>query len=272
VTGLGDLAVAGVRSAAKARQDADAFAEVQRFCLFLGHGRSGHSLVGSLLNAHRHVVVAHELDALRYVRLGFRRNQLYWLLLERDREFEEGGREWTGYSYAVPNQWQGRFEELRVIGDKKGGITSQRLKERPELLGKLRRTVGVPLRIILVVRNPYDNVATLSKRLKFTVDQALEQYVAACRTIADVRGQLAEDEHAELRHEDLIAAPQASLARLCAFLDVDAPADYLDDCASILFDAPHRSRDDEAWTGSQRSRLDAAIERFPFLHGYAFDA
>ena len=142
----------------------------------------------------------------------------------------------------------------------------------PELLGKLRRTVGVPLRIILVVRNPYDNVATLSKRLKFTVDQALEQYVAACRTIADVRGQLAEDEHAELRHEDLIAAPQASLARLCAFLDVDAPADYLDDCASILFDAPHRSRDDEAWSGSQRSRLDAAIERFPFLHGYAFDA
>ena len=39
------------------------FAAVERFLLFVGYPRSGHSIVGALLNAHRDAVVSHELDA-----------------------------------------------------------------------------------------------------------------------------------------------------------------------------------------------------------------
>ncbi len=51
-------------------------AELERFCFFIGYARSGHTLVATLLNAHRQVMIAHELDAIRFVRHGFRRAQL----------------------------------------------------------------------------------------------------------------------------------------------------------------------------------------------------
>ena len=36
--------------------------EVKSFVFFLGHARSGHSIVGSLLDAHPHIVLGHEVD------------------------------------------------------------------------------------------------------------------------------------------------------------------------------------------------------------------
>ena len=99
------------------RQDFD---RVERFCLFLGYSRSGHTLPGAMLSAHPNAVVAHELDVLRYVEMGFDRDAIFSLLCDRDRWFCRRHCEWTGYSYAIPNQWQGRYETLRVIGDKKG--------------------------------------------------------------------------------------------------------------------------------------------------------
>ena len=38
---------------------------VEAFCIFIGYPRSGHSLLGSLLDAHPEMVIAHELDVLR---------------------------------------------------------------------------------------------------------------------------------------------------------------------------------------------------------------
>src|SRR5215212_9350178 len=40
-------------------------AEVERYCCFVGFPRSGTSLTGQLLNAHRHVVVSHESNSIR---------------------------------------------------------------------------------------------------------------------------------------------------------------------------------------------------------------
>ena len=95
------------------------FAAVEKYCFFIGYPRSGHSLVGSLLNAHPEILIAHELDALGYVEHHFGRAQLYALLLERDQVFASMGRKWMGYDYVVPNQFQGRWSRLRVIGDKR---------------------------------------------------------------------------------------------------------------------------------------------------------
>ena len=42
--------------------------DVKTLCLFIGYQRSGHSLVGSLLDAHPRMAIAHELDALFYLK------------------------------------------------------------------------------------------------------------------------------------------------------------------------------------------------------------
>ena len=150
------------------------FEEVRTYCMFVGYPRSGHTLIGALLDAHPMMIVAHELDVLRYVSAGFNRLQIYYLLLRTSRVFAEEGRERGGYFYNVPNQWQGKFRKLRVIGDKKGEGTIWKLLINPGLLQRLRSKVGIPVRCIHVVRNPYDNIARISLRNNLTMDSSLD--------------------------------------------------------------------------------------------------
>lgn len=201
------------------------FRDLEAFCLFLGCPRSGHSLVGGLLDAHPHMIVAHELDVLRFVEARFTSSQLYPLLLANSRASAESGREQSGHSYAVPNQWQGRFERLRVIGDKKGGVSTRRLRARPELLQRLAETVGLPVKVIHVVRNPYDNISTMAKapeirppkplRGKVVLPDAARRYFELCEVVAAVSGHLEPSELFHLRHEALSESPAEHLRELC---------------------------------------------------------
>ena len=155
-----------------ATQHAQDYAHLRYYCMFIGYPRSGHSIVGSMLDAHPNMVVAQELDALRCLSAGMDRQLIFHFLLENARRFTEQGRKWNDYSYGVPNQWQGRFDRLEVIGDKKGGRSSTHLLRQPEALDQLRRVVGLPLRLVHVVRNPFDNIATLASKHHLTLVQA----------------------------------------------------------------------------------------------------
>ena len=64
-------------SAYARRRYRDDFDRVERFCLFVGYPRSGHSIVGAVLNAHRDAVISHELDAPPLVLGGCTRDDLY---------------------------------------------------------------------------------------------------------------------------------------------------------------------------------------------------
>jgi hypothetical protein len=257
-------------AAGAARHRAD-FDQVERYGCFLGYPRSGHTLPGALLNAHPQAVVAHELDALQYVDLGFSRDQIFSLLLDRDRWFCRRRCVWTGYSYAVPNQWQGRYTALRLIGDKKGAATARRLGERPALLDRLRRTVRVPIRLIHMTRNPFDNIATMAARDARTIETAAARYFTLCASAARAIEGCDPSEVLHVRHEDLVAHPAAALARIAAFVGLAPSAGYLDDCASIVVRAPSRSRAAAGYTADQRALVQAGLERFSFLTGYSFD-
>lgn len=251
------------------------FEEIETYCMFIGTGRSGHSLVGSLLDAHPEAVIAHELDALRYFRVGFPSKLVYGMILQNDREFTGGGRQARlDYAYAVPHQWQGRYRRLRVIGDKKGGGSTRRLREQPDLIDKVRERVGSRLRVVQVSRNPFDTIATMYRRTnrELTLADKADHFLSLCETIDRVSAGLAGDEKIELRHEDLLADPKMFLSELCRFLGLDAFDDYLDDCAGILFAAPRQTRGDAPWTPELIRRVDDAISRFSFLAGYSFDA
>jgi hypothetical protein len=146
------------------RRYRELFAGVKTYCMFLGYPRSGHSLVGSLLDAHPNVIIAHELDVLKHVQARFSTNQIFYLLLENSRKLAARGRGYSGYSYEVANQWQGRFRELHVIGDKKGGGSSTRLHSNPGLLDSLCKTIGIKTKFVHVIRNPYDCITTITSR------------------------------------------------------------------------------------------------------------
>jgi hypothetical protein len=261
-----------LRSRLTAPRHADDFARVERFCMFLGYPRSGHSLVGSLIDAHPDAVVAHELNVLRYLKYGFGRDQIFWLLLENARAYARYGRSATGYSYEVPGQHQGSFRTLRVIGDKRGSGSVRRLRARPALLERLRRCVGVPVKFLHVARNPYDNIATMYRRSRQRdLEASIDFYFVHAEGVSELRPRIAPGDLLDLRHEELIRDPEETLARICRFLELEPARDYLEACASILFDAPRRTRGDAPWTPELLDVVHERAARHPFLAGYSMD-
>jgi len=253
------------------RSDFDA---VEAYCMFIGHGRTGHSLVGSLLNGHREMVVSHELDALRLLdraQVPVTRNQLFSAILQRDAEFTGLGREWQRYSYDIPGTDQGEFDRLRIIGDKKGAASTRRLGTSPELLGELRETVSVPLRVVHVVRNPFDTIASRRKRKAAWEEYGTEKFFANADTVELAEEMLDEDELFRLHHEDLISDTTGVLSDLFSFLGVEPSAEYLAACDEFVFDSPTKTRAESEWSEDEIERIERKSGDYDWLSHYTFD-
>ncbi len=267
------LAKRYVTSAWSQRRHRKTFETVETVALFVGYRRSGHSLVGALLDAHPDAALAHGLDVLHHVRYGFSRGQIFSLILGNSEERAAQGRVVTGYSYAVPGGWQGRVRRLRVIGSTRGGATARTLRERPELAERVEQHLGHPVRWIHVLRNPFDVISTLALRgRRNDIESAIGDYFRLVEGVAELRERVERGRMLDLRHEDLVADPRATLRRLATWLGLDAPDDWLDACQAILFEKPNRSRTDAPWKPEQIERVQKRVARYPFLSGYRFDA
>lgn len=251
------------------------FENLSAFCMFIGYPRSGSSLVGSLLDAHPEMTIANELDVLRIVgRQRASREQLFQRICDNAREQAEqpGGRSQTGYSYAVPGQWQGRTTTMRVIGDKRAGNSSRRLGEDPGLLSQVRDLVQLPLRLVHITRNPYDLVARISRTKSKSEDSmqaALDLVAGYARTCAAIiaRGEF---DVLTLGHEALVQQPKAELSRLCEFVGVEPTPGYVDACASIVWPDTNRRRDQIEWARVQTDTIASLIAQYEFFSGYSF--
>lgn len=254
----------------KGQRTAPLFRDIETYCMFIGYPRSGHSLVGSLLDAHPEMIISHELSALRYIKTGFGREQLYSLILENSQREAKAGRQETGYSYVVPGQWQGKFAKLKVIGDKKGSHDNFILSQRPDLLNRLRATVKVPVKFIHLARNPYDNIAAISVRHEKMLAASIDYYFALCDVVAGVKKQVPTADVFDIRHEAFIDNPKESLKECCRFLGLEAPQDYLDACAGIIFKSASQTRHKVKWTPDSIDKVAEKMKAYPFLEGYSF--
>lgn len=240
---------------------------VSSFCLFVGHPRSGITLVGQLLNAHPEILVCHELDVLRYVDAGLRRDELFELIVRRNDDFVEGGTTWAGYDYEVPGWPQTGRRGIRVIGDKHGAAATTRLTIDPGLLDRLAATVDLPVRMIHVVRDPRDAIPTMMRKGNRTFDNAFDYYFAGCPTLDRLHREAA-DGLTVVHFESFVDDPVDQLRDLVEFLGLDAPAGYLDACAGIVFDVPRTTRDTVEWPPGGRRRVEDSMAGYDWLAGY----
>src|SRR5215470_5617425 len=90
------------------RFDIQSLQALQRLILFIGYSRSGHSLVGALLDAHPNIVVSHELHAVKQLKTGSTFAEVARAVQLNSYYFNHYGRGYTGYDYRVPGQHQGR--------------------------------------------------------------------------------------------------------------------------------------------------------------------
>ncbi len=151
--------IRGLHSWSKAAYPARAadFEGLAAFAVFIGCPGNGQSLIAAMLDAHASVLLAQDLDLLKFLDHGFDEDQLKLLIELNARAMAAIGRRWGAYDYAIPGQWQGRCDELRLIGDKKGGLTSFRIaKDRRDFI-RLKQAISLPLKFLHVVRDPFDN-------------------------------------------------------------------------------------------------------------------
>jgi len=277
---------------------------IERFVLFIGHHRSGSSILGAMLNSHPEIVISHEVPLLQELTNSatLEKGRIVRCIMERDRQV----REWTsppygmmgGYTYAVNTQWQGKYSRLRIIGDKNSVAGTNWLYSRPELLDSLRRLMGVPISVFFTYRNPYDIVAAEWLRvlrnergnaaiprsfLNFDPSDAekpqIEQefissgsrQIAMSRKILKVLTLFSEDEIFPVKHEDFIASPRENLLRACEFLGVECAEEYLEACAAISYSSPHQTRFKVRWTPQQKAQVTEAIRKYPWFEGYTYE-
>ncbi|HSL46390.1 MAG TPA: sulfotransferase [Anaerolineales bacterium] len=260
----------------RSRRYSASFRDVKTYCTFIGHMKSGGSMIGSLLDAHPNVILADEAGPLRYVQAGFKREQIFYILLRASqREFMKGrvtARRLTAYSWLVPGQWQGRFKSLRVIGDSTTGASTQLLARTPGLFEKLCDVMEpVDLKFIHVIRNPYDPISVMMVRGKRSFEDACEHYFRSCEMLSGLHKRLDTSNILPVKYEDFVNHPEKKLAEICAFLGLSAMPEYLAACASILHESPERSRNMVKWKPEWIDQVKTRMAQYDFLAGYSFE-
>jgi hypothetical protein len=154
-----------------------------------------------------------------------------------------------------------------------GGRSTLSFGKDPQLLGRLQKFIGMEIKFLHVVRNPYDNVATMHRHRQAgpNLEDNVDRYRRMCEINLRLAGEIPKENLLEIRLETLIARPKETLADICQFFDVSADPEYLEACAGIVSPSPSRTRHDIEWTPTEKARVAALIRECPHLDGYSFE-
>ena len=278
-----------------------ALGEVQSFVQFAGWPRSGHSLIGALIDAHPQAAIAHELDAMGLFHKGVAARRLPALCLANAAAFTRAGRHWNGFCYAVPGAAHGPVPGLRLVGDKKGDWATRWAAADPDLVERLAHVMPLACRWILVTRHPADNIATMSlrrgggyDRLRIggerqigaairdlqkagriateISDAMIADYRALAASVAEMKRRVPPKNWIELSYEGFARDPKMGLARLAEALDLAPDPAWCAAAARIVGAPAGQSRDRLAWRAGQRAAIAQTIAAHDFLSVYADDA
>ena len=274
---------------------------IKTFVFFLGHGHSGHSIVGSLMDGHPHMVISHEVDV--FTKLSGRllkptktsifnavwRNTLQTIINGHRAKHVKG------YDLLVDGLYQGKYvDHIDVIGDKKGGDTTFLLLTQPKKwldAYKILKSLNVALKVIQVFRNPYDIIATtilLKHSFKQTFASIKQSNVTT--KIDPILIDLQIKKHflhheanfkakttfnldtIEIHGKDLISDARNTLLKLCNHVGVNCSNNYLEICSNKIFKTESRTRRFIKWTDEQLKTVQRNIDKYSDLKGYSFDS
>ena len=276
---------------------------VEKFLFFTGYPRSGHSIVGSLIDAHPNIVLSHAF--LLFKRLSDKpseevnRMAFFQEIYKKSYEYlrvsaDKGGK---GYSLDVPGAWSGTFNHLKVIGDKSAKATTNAYLRYPGLFkplySKLQGVARVPVHVIHVVRNPFDMIATLaliSQRIGLNgrqvrekmfseenkmnnsnhLEKVAKQYFEQARAVYEMVP-LCNMTILEIHNKDLVKHTRDTILKICSFLEVDCPGDYIDACVNKVYNNVSMTRNFVHWPMELKVWIEEHMQLYPFFERYSFE-
>jgi hypothetical protein len=252
------------------------FNEIDCFCLFIGYPRSGHTIIGALLDAHPEIVISIEADVLGRMQNGYSKNMIFRYILRRSQKFitKQKG-EWTKYSYKVSGQYQGKYNRIKVIGDKKGAKTTSRLISKPFLLKEFEELIGKPIKMIHVIRDPFDSIATIMIKAKekgrICDEKFFKSRIEYFFNNANKNMELMHqnrDRVLTIYHEDFVKSPQDSLIRILKHLNISYDQSYLEACSRIVYPIPNITKNKIYWPENIKAITSEYIKQYPFFRRY----
>ena len=304
----------------------DVIRGINFFSFFVGYPRSGHSIVGSILDAHPHIVMSHELKFFeqgsffntKSTQRAWTAN-LYNIIYQRSiKNTQTGGLRnvnstLKGYTLAIDSLWQGKFDKyIQVLGDKSGGsATLEYIRDRITFQSRYQELVekiGIPIKVLHVLRNPYDVIAT---RLLYTVGRqskykrGADFVVGVKKHVGNITTNTRDRENAKINNyiilenkiktyfvmnkavtglielfgtnnvldihiRDLIHNPKDTILSLSGFLGVDAEDRYVQLCAEKIYKTTSHSRNLVVWPPELRMMVEHGMKEYKILHGYNF--
>ncbi|MEM6396004.1 MAG: sulfotransferase [Bacteroidota bacterium] len=258
------------------------FPELRTFLLFVGYPRSGHTLIGSLLDAHPNILLAHEQDVLYYAKRAYSARQISYLLKKSNRAFTKGGRKWMGYNYAVSGQWQGRYEQLLVLGDKSGGRTSRRLLQEDSLdvLYRLEKRINAPIVFLHIIRNPFDIVTTMMKRTtnrrnlevsEKEINKKIRHFLQHAEAVDQLKNH-SPYKIIDVYFEEFVENVPLQLSQILEHIGMKSNEAYLKACNDLVWKKPKTTRNEtDLWHAKRIEDFSRKLKAFDWFERYSFD-
>lgn len=275
--------------------------------LFIGHGRSGHSIIGAIMDAHPNVVIAHEYRVIRQCasKGGLQMqskaalfNNLYENSYNTSKygwRSKRGSRK--GYNLHIKSRWLGSFSQLRVIGDKGGGMLSSMFESNftkaTACFNLLKETIKIPIVMFHIIRNPFDMIATFladmhrapniremlleGKKLMLNPPVIMRAAQAVFRKAeASLKAMNSEAMKdlviVEIHSERLTKYPREHIKKICETLGIPCPVSYIEACYEKVFKNVSKSREIIEWDDNVVENILEMMKKFPFFSGYTFSS
>lgn len=277
---------------------------VKKVLFFVGHERSCHSFVSSIIDAHPHMILATNYNPL-WIHCSqpqsFPTKKEFFNILA-DYARRHGARyaaDTKGYSLIVDPRYQGVFEgDLQVIGSERAAPVTSLYRKTPKefekLISHIKEVVGVPVLFIRVIRNPYDNIATGALFLDSVVNTQMFVELKKQQSAGTLKARYkvdklklkgfakdyfsrmeasegvlkTSDKYLDVYCDRLIADPKEVISDLCNFLEVECFKDYIETCASKVFNDESSTRKIVEWPEDVLQYIKTEASKYPNLSNY----
>jgi hypothetical protein len=122
-----------------------------------------------------------------------------------------------------------------------------------------------------VVRNPFDNIATMARRAGRSLADARDHYFRLADSVAALKARYPAEAFLDLYLDDFIADPRGELDRAAGFFGLTTDSAYREACAGLVYPAPNPSREQVEWDPALVADIRARCAQYPFLARFDAD-
>ena len=246
---------------------------MEKWVTFVGHGRSGHTIVSAVLDSHPNARISEEQKYVsKWWMEGWKRKQIIRHLLPSGQGKERKLKQLPG-----SGAWKDGEHERLVMGDKWGldGVSLVRKEgASADVLEQFADHMGMELKIIHTIRDPYDNISAWldSPKYKRMFGEGNQLYAKSIRMYTRFYGAadqiLSRHDHFTWRNDEFCADPRKVVTGLAEYLEIPVVEPWLTNAANSAFKRPNKRSEKVEWPEKWVKNVDQRlIKRWPEYFG-----